>query len=561
MVVCVPGGKMLVLFETPAGHALFKVLDDAAVRGASAADLESEAGIKNLVSLKGFSRFEDTTAALASATALVESKPSKDLRKFLKKHVKGSEELGVADAKLGAAIKDKTGLQCVFNHSVSDVMRGIRSNLEVLLEGDDATHGNEANRKAMVLGLAHSLSRYKLKFSPDKVDTMLIQAIGLQDDLDKEINTYAMRLREWYGWHFPELGKVVADNTAYAKVVDVMGMRVNAKKTDFSAFIPEETEDEVKAAAEISMGTEISEEDVLNIRALCQQVIELSNYRTTLFEYLKNRMNALAPNLTHLVGELVGARLISHAGSLLNLAKAPGSTLQILGAEKALFRALKTKNATPKYGLIYHASLVGAAAQKHKGKISRTLASKCSLAVRVDALGDTEDTSVGENGRIAVENRLRQLEGKTEFAISKLGRSAEKTPKVTEGGHKSGKAYNEATDMLLDTPHSNGKSSKKETRNANSDDDGENEEQENGAGQDDDDEGDDAAGESEPVTPKEKKKEKKEKKDKSGKKDKKDKSDKKKRKRDSLVADETDGAQKSDKKKKKKRKSSGGDEE
>jgi len=81
-------------------------------------------------------------------------------------------------------------------------------------------------------------------------------------------------------------------------------------------------------------------------------------YRAQLFDYLKNRMVAIAPNLTALVGELVGARLIAHAGSLMNLAKHPASTVQILGAEKALFRALKTRKDTPKYGLIYHASLV-----------------------------------------------------------------------------------------------------------------------------------------------------------------------------------------------------------
>ena len=98
----------------------------------------------------------------------------------------------------------------------------------------------------------------------------------------------------------------------------------------------------------------------------------MSEYREQLFEYLKNRMHAIAPNLTVLVGELVGARLIAHAGSLLNLAKHPASTVQILGAEKALFRALKTKHATPKYGLIYHASLIGQASQKNKGKVSVT---------------------------------------------------------------------------------------------------------------------------------------------------------------------------------------------
>lgn len=233
-------------------------------------------------------------------------------------------------------------------------------------------------------------NRFKLKFSPDKVDTMVVQAVALLDDLDKEINIYAMRvkvsldfygvfeafandcLKEWYGWHFPELGKIIIDNLAYAKVIKAMGMmfttsedaalttrlstgfRTNASTTDFSALLPEDLEATVKAAAEISMGTEISDSDIAHIHSLCDQVIAISAYRAQLAEYLRNRMNAIAPNLTALVGELVGARLISHAGSLLSLAKHPASTVQILGAEKALFRALKTKHDTPKYGLIYH---------------------------------------------------------------------------------------------------------------------------------------------------------------------------------------------------------------
>lgn len=438
---------MLVLFETPAGHALFKLLDDGALKKAPP-DLESETGIKHAVKLKAFSRFSDTTSALSAATALLEGKPSKDLRKFLKKAVAPGEELAVADAKLGAAIREKTGLQCFFSQAVSDLLRGIRANIDTLLEGESGA-GEESSRKAMVLGLAHSLSRYKLKFSPDKVDTMIVQAISLLDELDKEINIYAMRLREWYGWHFPEMGKIVVENGAYAKAVDKMGTRNKAAQLDFTDVLPEETEAELKQAAQISMGTEISEEDVVNIRALCAQVISLTEYRSTLYEYLKNRMAAIAPNLTAMVGELVGARLISHAGSLLALAKYPASTVQILGAEKALFRALKTKHATPKYGLIYHASVVGQAAPKHKGKISRSLAAKCALSIRVDALGEAgEDASVGEQGRMAIEARLCQLEGKTEFAVSRLGRSAEKVGKY-KAGDSVGKTYNESGDVLM----------------------------------------------------------------------------------------------------------------
>ena len=278
----------------------------------------------------------------------------------------------------------------------------------------------------MSLGLSHSLSRYKLKFSPDKVDTMIVQAISLLDDLDKELNTYAMRVKEWYGWHFPEMGRILNDNLAYARVILKMGMRTNAIKADLSEILPEEIESAVKAAAEVSMGTEITPEDLDNIQALAEQVVGFTEYRSQLSGYLSARMAAIAPNLTTLVGDLVGARLIAHAGSLMNLAKSPASTIQILGAEKALFRALKTKHDTPKYGLIYHASLVGQASGKNKGKIARMLAAKTAIGLRVDALADwsaegegkgdkvteEEKSAVGVENRFKVERRLAGLEGK-----------------------------------------------------------------------------------------------------------------------------------------------------
>ena len=403
---------MLVLYESAAGYALFKVTDESAL--ASPKDIwkqfETPEKAAGMVKLKAFQKFTDTAEAVAAATGVVESKLSKSLKKFLKKHLAGSSDtLAIADAKVGLAIKEKLKIQCVNDDASNEVTRGIRNQLESLL-GNDKVSRDEL--KAYSLGLAHSLSRYKLKFSPDKVDTMIVQAINLLDELDKEVNIYAMRVREWYGWHFPEMGKIVTDNLQYARCILKMGTREHIQQTDLSDVLTEAVEEELKTVAEVSMGTEVSALDTINIKQLSTQVVKLTEYRAQLFEYLKNRMAAIAPNLTVLVGELVGARLIAHAGSLLNLAKQPASTVQILGAEKALFRALKTKGATPKYGLIYHASLIGQAAPKLKGKISRVLAAKCALSIRVDALGDGDDTAVGMEGRMKVEARLRQLEGR-----------------------------------------------------------------------------------------------------------------------------------------------------
>lgn len=443
---------MLLLFETPAGFALFKVLDEGKLSKVEDLwkEFSSVDSARQVVKLKAFSKFENTSEALEAATLLIDSKPSKGLRKFLRAHCSG-ETLAVADSKLGNIIKEKLQVECVHNNAVMELMRGVRTQLTELISGLAVQ-----DLAPMSLGLSHSLSRYKLKFSADKVDTMIIQAIGLLDDLDKELNTYAMRVREWYGWHFPELAKIVQDNIVYSKTVKLMGNRVNAAKLDFSEILPEEVEAELKEAAMISMGTEVSDLDLINIKELCDQVLSLSEYRAQLYDYLKSRMNTIAPNLTALVGELVGARLIAHGGSLLNLAKQPGSTVQILGAEKALFRALKTKHATPKYGLIYHASLIGQAPPKLKGKISRSLAAKTALAIRYDALGDGQDNSMGLENRTKLEARLRNLEGKE---LGRFAGSAKGKPmiEVYDKDKKKGagalitpaKTYNPAADSTL----------------------------------------------------------------------------------------------------------------
>ena len=296
---------------------------------------------------------------------------------------------------------------------------------------------------------------------------MVIQAVGLLDDLDKELNNYAMRLREWYGWHFPEVGKILADNLTYAKVVLKMGMRTNAKNIVFGTdLLTPEDEAHIKEAAEISMGSEISSEDELNIKELCNQIIFLSEYRQTLTEYLRTRMMTIAPNLTTMVGELVAARLIAHAGSLISLAKMPGSTIQIFGAEKALFRALKTKSQTPKYGLIYHASIVGQANPKIKGKISRSLASKCALCIRVDALGENTEGEIGKKSKKILESRIAQLESGNSGASIKKGNKIEKY--TEDKSNKKGK-YNDSNEIIL--------TNKKKKRDDDDDDDNDDEEE------------------------------------------------------------------------------------
>lgn len=357
-------------------------------------------------------------------------------------------------------------MQLVADSSTTDLYRAIREHLPTLIPGL-----MPQDMSTMCLGLSHSLARHKLKFSPDKIDTMIVQAIALLDDLDKELNTYAMRVKEWYGWHFPELAKILNDNIAYARLVLKMGMRSNWESSDLAEVLPEEIEGAVKNAADRSMGTEISQDDLENIQALAEQVVGFAEYRQQLASYLTARMNAIAPNLTALVGELVGARLIAHAGSLTNLSKSPASTLQILGAEKALFRALKTKHDTPKYGLIYHASLIGQASGKNKGKMARVLAAKASLGLRVDALAEWEDevteeerAALGMEARFNLERKLAGMEGKPikprGVAIAPNGATAQ--PKKFELNEA--RKYNADADAVTDEAPASAKKEKKDKK-------------------------------------------------------------------------------------------------
>ncbi|KAL8635386.1 MAG: hypothetical protein Q9228_007118 [Teloschistes exilis] len=416
---------LFILQETPVGYALLKAKSSKLLKdGHFKPEDDTAENICSLLKLREFHAFDSAATALEQSAAIVEGKVTPTLAGMLdaiKDEKKSS--LAVADPKLASAINKlpQLSISLISDASTGDLYRSIRNHLSSLIP---ALVPEKIN--TMSLGLSHSLSRHKLKFSPDKVDTMIIQAIALLDDLDKELNIYAMRVKEWYGWHFPEMARIVNDNLAYARIIIAMGMRTNAANADLAEILPEEIETAVKAAAEVSMGTEITSEDLDNIRGLAEQVISFTDERAQLSSYLSARMVAVAPNLTTLVGDLVGARLIAHAGSLMNLAKSPASTIQILGAEKALFRALKTKHDTPKYGLIYHASLIGQATGKNKGKIARMLATKAALGLRVDALADwsaegegkgdavteEERSAMGLENRLKVERRLAGLEGK-----------------------------------------------------------------------------------------------------------------------------------------------------
>lgn len=318
--------------------------------------------------------------------------------------------LGVADKNLAGSIKAAfPGVECETGDTsevVADLLRGIRLHAAKLLKGLQ-----EGDVERAQLGLGHAYSRGKVKFNVHKNDNHIIRAIATLDNLDKGINLFSQKVREWYGWHFPELFSIVSDNLTYSRLALFIGDKSTLsedKLHEIAALVndDEEKAQEILTRAKISMGRELSEVDMNNISTFAGKVVKLAEYRRTLYSYLVDKMSTVAPNLAALIGEVVAARLIQKAGSLTNLSKYPASTLQILGAEKALFRALKTKGNTPKFGLIYHSTYIGRASQKDKGRISRYLANKCSIASRIDNFAEQPSKKFGDALRRQVEDRL-----------------------------------------------------------------------------------------------------------------------------------------------------------
>jgi len=408
---------LYVLFEHAAGYATFKVLVNEEIGALlpqvqeSVVDLEK---FGRIVKLVAFSPFKSAANALENINSISEGVVHEDLKNFLESNIplgkkKTKVALGISDAKLGAAIQESCEICCEYDPTVTEILRGVRFHFHKLIQGLTA----ETSGKAQ-LGLGHSYSRSKVKFNVHRVDNMIIQTIALIDQMDKDINTFSMRIREWYSYHFPELVKIVSDNYLYAKAAQYLKSRKDFTEDKIEG-LEEIVMDEGKAraiydASRASMGMDISPIDLINIESFAARVIGLVDYRKKLHEYLQSKMNQVAPNLQALIGDLVGARLIAHAGSLTNLAKYPASTVQILGAEKALFRALKTKGNTPKYGLIFHSSFIGRAGAKNKGRISRYLANKCSIASRIDCFTDQPTNLFGKKLHEQVEDRLNFYE-------------------------------------------------------------------------------------------------------------------------------------------------------
>jgi nucleolar protein 56 len=280
----------------------------------------------------------------------------------------------------------------------------LRSNMEDLLEKVGFLESTD-DLTSKLHELSIDITNERLREASKSEDMFLIQAINSIDELDETSSKMVERLREWYAIHFPELDKI-KNNERYVEMVADLGDRDSIID---SKVLDSDKEYDVKTGK--SVGAPISETDLQMVREFAKSIKSLQKTKKSLTIYVERKMGEIAPNLKDLVGASLGAKLIAHVGSIERLSKMPSGTVQVLGAEKSLFRHLKTGERPPKHGLIFQHPEVRGAKWWLRGKIARTLALKISLAVRKDVYSGEYDPSIVEN----FENRVEEIKKANPF--------------------------------------------------------------------------------------------------------------------------------------------------
>ena len=309
------------------------------------------------------------------------------------------------NARIAKTVAERLGVETVVEE-VSEAGRRLREGLEQFALEFGFVDKPEQFR-VFVHSVSVELAKMKVKQSVEHRDLLAAQAVQMLDDLDKSLNLFISRLREWFGLHYPELDRMVEKHETYARLVVDLGTKENfTVKALEDEGLPKAKAQSLAKVAEASMGADLLEEDLGQIQGEAQKILELYDVRQQLEKYVDGVMEDVAPNIRAVGGSLLGARLLALVGGVLNLAKLPASTMQVLGAEKALFRSLKTKARPPKHGIIFQHPLVHDAKRWQRGKVARALAGKLSIAARVDAFGGE---FVGDRLNADLEKRVEEI--------------------------------------------------------------------------------------------------------------------------------------------------------
>jgi len=322
-----------------------------------------------------------------------------------KLRAKGYTHFVFENQEMARSAREKLNIEVTAERS-SEAGKRLRENLEKFALDLEFVEKPEQLR-VQVHNVSIELAKMKVKKTVERRDLLVAQAVQTVDDLDKSLNIFMSRLREWFGLHYPELDRLLDKHETYARLVVNLGTRQNFTAENLEKEgLPKAKSQAIAKVAVASMGADLGEEDLNQIQGMCRNVLELYGVRQSLEKYVDSVMEEVAPNTRTIGGSLLGARLVARAGGLLNLAKLPASTIQVLGAEKALFRSLKTKARPPKHGIIFQHPLIHDAKRWQRGKIARALAGKLTIAARVDAF---KGKYMGDKLKADLEKRIDEI--------------------------------------------------------------------------------------------------------------------------------------------------------
>jgi len=350
---------------------------------------------------------------LAEEYVLVKKGQAKltELGKFLT----NNEVIVVNDHGLLDILKKKSVDVQLMSNQQTDIIQS--SKPKILVDSGFAENENDAMDKLREFAI--QLSSSKITEVSRSPDLHIIQAINTLDETDKIINNISSRLREWYGLHFPELDNLIDSINGYSQIV-LSGKRENISKKDFeNAGFPESKVEMLSLVKEKSRGGDITEKNLDIVQTLAKQILELFELRKTIEGQIEEEMEEEAPNTSAVLGTIVGARILAHAGSMKKLASIPASTIQILGAEKALFRSLKTGSNPPKHGILFQHATVHSAPKWQRGKIARAVAGKAAIAARVDVYKGGLNQTLLDKLNI----RVQEIEKKYKEPVKKESKS------------------------------------------------------------------------------------------------------------------------------------------
>jgi nucleolar protein 56 len=354
--------------------------------------------------------------AISSYHSLKSGENSEELKEIIEK-LRSFDDIAVNDQNVVFLLK-RSGLN---SHMMPQEQQDKIQNSKPTFIVDSQLANNEMEATQALRDFAIKYSSSKVKEASEKLDLHIIQSINAMDELDKIINTIGARMREWYGLHFPELDNLIQSLTAYAEIVTRSGLRENINREILEiSGIQDKKAEIIMDAARRSKGGDMTQKNIAMVKKLADEVISQSELRTTLADHIEFAMETVAPNIKAMLTASVGARIIAKAGSLSRLAVLPASTIQVLGAEKALFRALKTGTRPPKHGLLFQHPLIHAAPRWQRGKIARALASKVAIAARIDVYRHAEkDLSISKR----LDARIAEIQEKYKEPILEKERS------------------------------------------------------------------------------------------------------------------------------------------